>query len=232
VQSSPALVILSAVVRQHKKPNMKLFCIIILYSFIPGGLIGQINCVDFNDYDSSQVWIKGIIKLDKEAQKDSALQRIKCERILGEDSVNFSLICIIDGLIANAIPDYRDSLLKRIDSQNMELIGSLCEMKGVYPEKCELGFLLISGLEKPVINNISNLTIKGIERKKGTISITIKSLKSDEFDFKIEDFQNTENSKTVKKHLKKGTNRMKFSVDNELKLITILDDENKLIMIK
>jgi len=211
---------------------MKLFCILILISLIPIGLNGQTNCLDFNDYESSQVWIKEIIKLDKEAQKDSALQRIKCERIIGEQNVKFSLICIIDGLIAYKIPDNRDSFLNRIDSQDMELIGSLCEMKGTYPEKCELGMLLISGLEKPVINNISYLTIKGIKRKKGTISITIKSLKSDEFDFKTEDFQNTENCKTVKKHLKKGTNRMKFSVDNELKLITILDDENKLIMIK
>jgi hypothetical protein len=142
------------------------------------------------------------------------------------------LICIIDGLIANAIPDYRDSLLKRIDSQNMELIGSLCEIEGVYPEKCELGMLLISGLEKPVINNIRYLTIKEIERKKGTIRITIKCLKSNDFDFIIEDFRNTENCKTVKKHFKKGTNRIKFLVDNELKLIAILDDENKLIMIK
>ncbi len=211
---------------------MKLFCIIVLISLISVELNGQTNCLDFNDYESSQVWIKEIIKLDKEAQKDSALQRIKCERIIGEQNVKFSLICIIDGLIANKIPDYRDSLLKRIDSQNMELIGSICEIEGVYPQKCELGMLLISGLEKPVINNISYLTIKGIKRKKGTINITIKSFKSDDFDFIIEDFRNTENCKTVKKHLKKGTNRMKFLVDNELKLVTILNDENKLILIK
>jgi hypothetical protein len=211
---------------------MKLFCMLILIFLIPVGLNGQTSCLDFNNYASSQVWIKAIIKLDKETQKDSALQRIKCERIIGEQNVKFSLICIIDGLIAYKIPDYRDSLLKRIDSQNMELIGSLCEMTGVYPRRCELGMLLISKLEKPVIKNISYLRIKEIERKKGTISITVKSLKSNDFDIIIEDFCDTENCKTIKKHLKKGTNKIKFSVDNELKLITILGDEKKLIMIK
>lgn len=213
------------------KSNMKQIGIIILISLIPIGLIGQTNCVDFNDYDSSQVWIRKIIKLDKEAQKDSALQRIKYERIIGEQNVKFSLDCIIDGLFAK-IPNYRDSLLKLIDSKNMQLIGSLCETEETYPEKCNLGFLIISGLEKPAVDNIINLAIKKIERNKGMIKIKIKSLESDDFDFKIEDFNNMDNSQTDEKHLERGNNKIEFLVNNELKLISIIDNDNKLMLIK
>jgi hypothetical protein len=199
---------------------------------IPIGLIAQTDCVDFNDYDSSQVWIKEIIKLDNQSQKDSIIKRIACERIIGKQNVKFSLDCIFDGLFVQEIPEYRDSLLKRIDSQNMQLISSLCDNKNIYPEKCNLGFFIVSGLDKPVIDNISKLSIQKIDRKKGTIKIIVKSLDSGDFDFRIEDFCNKDNSKTDKKHLKRGKNMIKYSVDNELKLITIIDKEHKLVMIK
>jgi hypothetical protein len=52
------------------KTNMKQYSIIILIFLFPIGLIAQTDCVDFNDYDSSQIWIKKIIKLDNLAQKD------------------------------------------------------------------------------------------------------------------------------------------------------------------
>lgn len=211
---------------------MKRYCLIISIFLIAIGLKAQSDCVVLNDYDSSQIWIQKIIKLDRDAQKDSALQRIKCERIIGEQNVKFSLTCIIDGLIVLKIPDYRDCLLKRIDSKNMQLIGSLCETEGIYPQKCNLGFLILSGLEKPVIDDIKHLTIKKSERKKGTIKIIIKSLESGDFDFRIEDFSNKDNSKTEKKHLKIGNNTIKYTVDNELKLITIIDNEDILILIK
>ncbi len=210
---------------------MKRYYLIILISLFSIGLNAQTNCTDLNDYDSSQVWIQKIIKLDKDAQKDSALQRIKCERIIGEQNVKFPLIFIVNGLIAPKIPDYRDYLLKQIDSKDMQLIGSLCEMEGIYPEKCNLGHLILSGLEKPVVDDIKHLTIKKIERKKGTVMIIVKSQESGNFDFRIEDFCNMDNSKTDKKHLKKGNNKIKYSVDNELKLITIIDNKNKLILI-
>jgi hypothetical protein len=211
---------------------MKRYCIIILIFLIPIGLIAQTDCVDFNDYDSSQVWIKKIIKLDNQSQMDSILNRIACERIIGKQNVKYSLDCIFDGLFVPEIPVYRDSLLKRIDSQNMQLISSLCDNRNIYPEKCNLGFFIVSGLDKPIIDNISKLSIKKIDRKKGTIKIIIKSLESSDFDFRIEDFHNKENSKTDKKHLKRGKNMVKYSVDNELKLITISDNEDKLILIK
>ncbi|WP_439185906.1 hypothetical protein [Carboxylicivirga taeanensis] len=211
---------------------MKQYCIIMLFSLTPISLIAQNDCTDFNDYNSSQVWIQKIIKLGMDAQKDSALQRIKCERIIGENNINFPLLCIVDGLIAPNIPDYRDCILRYVDSKNMQLIGSLCEVEGIYPEKCNLGFLIISGLEKPVVNNIKHLTIKKIERKKGEIRIVIKNHKSCDFDIRIEDFSDANNFKTEKKHLKRGNNRIKYSVDNEVKLITILDNEDKLILIK
>lgn len=199
---------------------------------MPIGLIAQTDCVDFNDYDSSQVWIKKIITLDSEPQKDSILKRIVCERIIGKQNVKFSLDCIFDGIFVQDIPDYRDSLLKMIESQNMQLISSLCDNKKIYPEKCNLGFLIVSGLDKPVIDNIIGLSIKKIERKKGTIKIKIKSLESGDYNFRIEDFNNADNSQTDKKHLKKGSNKIQFLVNNELKMISIIDNDNKLILIK
>jgi len=214
------------------KTNMKRYCILILISLIPIGLIAQTDCVDFNDYDSSQVWIKKIIKLDNQSQKDSILKRIACERIIGKQNVKFSLDCIFDGLFVQVIPDYRDSLLKKIDSHNMQLISSLCDNKNIYPEKCNLGFLIVSGLDQPVIDNISELAIKKIDRKKGRIRIIVKSNISANYDFRIENFCNKDVCKADTRHLKKGNNRIEFLVDNELKYVLIEQNGNKIILIK
>lgn len=219
-----------------KLPEYRLFkgylSLQILFFLFPIGLIAQTDCVDFNDYDSSQVWIKEIIKLDRQAQKDSFLKRIACERIIGKQNVKFSLDCIFDGLIAQEIPDYRDFLLKEIDSHNMQLISSPCENKNTYPEKCNLGFLIVSGLDRPIFDSISELTVRKIDRKKGRIKIIVKSNMSTNYDIRIENFCNKDIYQVDTKHLKKGKNRIEFSVDNELKFISIEQNGNKIILIK
>ena len=57
-------------------------------------------------------------------------------------------------------------------------------------------------------------------------------MESGDFDFRIEDFCNKDNSETDNKHLKRGKNRIKYTVDNELKFITIINNEDKLVLIK
>ena len=103
---------------------MKRYYIIILIFFIPIGLIAQTDCVDFDDYDSSQVWIKEIIKLDNQSQKDSIIKRIACERIIGKQNVKVSLDCIFDGLFVQEIPEYT-----RGRTERRALVNTIIKLK-------------------------------------------------------------------------------------------------------
>ena len=213
------------------------YYIILTIAFAPFSLMSQINCVDFKSYESSQNWINELNKLDDNIRKDSILNRIKCERFFKKQNVEYeyTLFWLFNGLPITFIPEYRDSLLCYIKAQNIILLNSLCEY--LYPDKCYLGMVIIDELNKPIIDNIDALTILKVERKtkyhkrkrtikESKIIIKFKSDKTQEFMFKIEDFSNIDNYKTERLHIKKGTRTIDFSVDREIKVISIIDSEN------
>jgi len=211
--------------------------------FTPFSLMAQRNCVDFENYELSQNWIRELNKLDVNTKKDYILNRIKCERFFKNlnDDYDYSLIYVFNGLTNMVFPEYRDTLFSQIRAQNMILLNSLCE-GNMYLQKCNLGILIIDKLDKPIIDSIDVLTIQKIERKtkiykkqrtikESKILIKLKCAKSQEFILRIEDFYNKDNNRTEKLFLKKGKRIIGFSVDNEVKVISIIDSEKNLITI-
>ena len=220
---------------------MKKYFALLTIVFCQFNLMAQ-NCADFESFESSQNWIKELNNLDSESRKDSILNRIKCERFFrANDIEHFETIFLVYGYTISNVPEYRDSLLNRIKADSLELFENRVNAHKHHGIKGHrLGFLTISGLNKPIIDNIETLTVQKVERIVQTegqktigsrISINLKSEKSQEFIFKIEDFENKDSYTTEKIYLKKGRKTVDFSVENTVKVITITDSENNLITI-
>jgi hypothetical protein len=212
---------------------MKQFLSILSIVFFSFGLSAQSDCVDFEDFESSQNWIKEINKLDVESRKDSILNRLRCERFFRNGNIeHFELIFVVNGYPINNVSEYRDSLLNQIKAENFNLFENNINAHKHHGLKGhKLGFLAIYNLNKPIIDNIETLTIRKIERIKDGISIRLKSRKIQEFTFKIEDFENKENYKIHTIGLRKRAITISIPVDSTVKVITITDSENNSIVI-
>ena len=224
--------------------EMLKYYIILIIAFAPFSVVAQKSCVDFDDFESSQNWIREVNKLDADSKIDSILERIKCERFFRKEGIeHFELISILNGFPIMFIPEYRDFLFKHIKTQNIQLLENSGNFHKNHGEKgLRLGILLIFEIDNPITDNIEALTILKVERKtkyhkrkrtkrESKIRIKLNCTKSQEFVFRIEDFSNKENNKTEKLHIEKGARTIDFSVKNEIKVITITDSEDNLITI-
>ena len=211
----------------------------LIVAFLPVSLTAQKNCEKFDNFESLQKWIVELKKLDQSSSKDSIFDWIKCERFLNEQNTRtFVLDFFINGIRADDIPEYRDSLLSHIKAQNMILLN---EHYGVesYPLRRYYYALLIEISKEPVIDNIDALTILKIKTKlklyhlfyDRRTRIVLRCTQPQEFTLIIEDFCDKENNRTEKLYLKKGRKTLKFSVGSETKVISIIDSQNNFISV-
>ena len=220
---------------------LKYYAMLII-AFSSFNVIAQKNCVDFESYELSQSWVRELNILDADSRKDYILNRIKCERFFRKENIDYyDLLFLINGLPITFVPEYRDVLLSHIKAENLKLLKSPCEI-GIHRNngKCMLGIIIINELDKPIVDNIDALKILKVDRKtkvhrkkriiiESKIRIKFKCIKSQEFIFRIEDFSNKDNYKTEKIFVKSGRRTIDFSIDNEVKIITLIDSENNLI---
>ncbi|NRR93388.1 hypothetical protein HSX10_17575 [Winogradskyella undariae] len=211
---------------------IKIFILFILFSQV---LFGQNNCGDFKNYEESQKWIKEIKQLNLEERKNKIFDRIKCEQESEQSEIDFSLTIIIDGGIfstANDIANEQFEKLKLIPAESIEVTQSLCESEGIYPEKCNLGFVLINRPEKPVLNEITELKNIRIKRRKGKIIIKLESEIEDDIKFELNHLLKGHSTTLfVNTELKKGNNRFVFKRSNNLQLVELEINGKKLIII-
>jgi len=210
-----------------------IFILLILFSQF---LVGQNNCGDFKDYENSQLWIKEIKELNPSERKIKILDRIKCEQKSESKDIDFWLTIIIDGssiFTADDIPEKRNKILSLISENNFAIGNSLCESEGIYPQRCNLGFALINGFEKPIFNENNELTNITLKRKKGKIIIKLESNQKKEIELKTTDFISSESLlKTERIKIRKGKNRIVIRTDIKLKLIELESNGKKTIILK
>lgn len=198
--------------------------------------LSQNSCENFKDYKSSQLWINEIKQLNPNQKKTKILERIKCEQNSKPKDIDFKLTIVLDGtsvFVSNDIPEERNQILNLIPENNFIISNSLCEIEGIYPQRCNLGYAIIKKLDKPIFNE--NIDLKNIilKRKKEKIIIKFKSKKKNKVALKITDFINLmETEKNEEKEIKKGKNRIVIKSDNKLKVIELESDEMKTIILK
>ncbi|EAQ41264.1 hypothetical protein [Polaribacter sp. MED152] len=211
---------------------IKIFILFILFSQVS---FGQNNCGDFKNYEESQKWIKEIKQLNLEERKNKIFDRIKYEQESEQGEIDFWLTIIIDGGIfstANDIANEQFEKLKLIPAESIEITQSLCESEGIYPEKCNLGFVLINRPEKPVLNEITELKNIRIKRRKGKIIIKLESEIEDDIKFELNHLLKRHSTTLfVNTELKKGNNRFVFKRSNNLQLVELEINGKKLIII-
>ena len=211
---------------------IKFFILFIIFSQVS---FGQNNCGDFKNYEESQKWVKNIKQLSPEERKNKIIDRIECEQKSKQNEIDFWLTIIADGTIistANDIPTEQNEILKQIPADNYDLTQSLCESDGVYPQKCNLGFVLIRGFDKPVLNEITELKNIELKRRKGKIVIKLESEIEKDIEFELNHFLRAHSTKLlVKSELKKGKNRFVFRRSKNLQLVETKVNGKKLIII-
>ncbi len=107
--------------------------------------LSQNSCVNFKDYKSSQLWINEIKQLNPNQKKTKILERIKCEQNSKPQDIDFRLIIILDRnsvFVSNDIPEEQNQILNLIPENNFIISNSLCEIEGIYPERCNLGYVI------------------------------------------------------------------------------------------
>ena len=210
--------------KRETHDKMKKYCVILIIVLCHFGLIAQKNCVDFESFEASQNWIKELNELDAESRKDSILNRIKCERFFREKNVeHYFLLFVLNGIIMENIPEYRDYLLSQIKAEDFLWLDNIRFSLGCRIPPKRLGFLVIAVWNKPIINNIDGLRILKVEGKRNRIRL--RNSKSQEFTLRIEHFSNRNNYTTEKLHIKRG--RRTINLDSRgVNIITITDSEN------
>lgn len=224
------------VVSKLKQMNLiKYFLMFFLFSQV---LIGQNNCGDFKNYEESQKWIKYIKELRPEERKTKILDRIKCEQESKQNDIDFWLTIFARGATisttstANEIPNSQNEILKIISADKYEIAHSLCESDGVYPQRCNLGFVFIGSFEKPILNEINELKNIHLKRQKGKIVIKLESEIESDIEFEVNHFLRGHSTRLmVKTELKKGKNRFVFRRSSNLQLIEAKINGKKLIII-
>lgn len=214
------------------KPIIIFLSLILLSQFS----FSQNNCGNFKDYESSQLWIKKIKQLNPSEKKTAILERIKCEQNSNPKDIDFWLIIVLDGItvfLPNDIPLERNKILNLIPENNFIITNSLCEIKGIYPSKCNLGYVIIKDLEKPIFNENTDFKNIIIKRRKGKIIVKFISIKKNKIELKTTDFINSiEIAKIEEKEIKKGKNRIVIKTNSKLKLVELESDKMKTIILK
>ena len=203
--------------------------IIIIFSCLK--LVAQSACNNLNNYAISQDWIRKLNNLSNVDRRDSILTRIQCERQLGDVSL-FKLTFIINGLLIDSLPQQRDHLLKLVGPDNFLLLNSLCETKGIYPQKCNLGFVIVNNLEKPLINTFEDLILSKVTQSKHRLKLKLKSITQTKVNLITEPFSSGDKMTTEEKLLKKGQNSIIIKRIKDLQVITFQQGERKLILLK
>ncbi|WP_298321262.1 hypothetical protein [uncultured Aquimarina sp.] len=214
---------------------MKLIKVFILFLLFSKVLVGQNNCGDFKNYEESQKWIKEIKQLRPEERKRKILDRIKCEQESEQNDIDFWLTMITDGTIistANDIPTVQNDILKLIPADKYNLTQSLCESDGIYPQRCNLGFVLINDFDKLVLNEIGELRNIQLKKRKGKRIIKLESEIENDIEFEVNHFLRAHSTRLiVKTKLKKGKNRFVFRRNSNLQLLEAKVNGKKLIII-
>lgn len=214
---------------------MKSFKTFFLLALFTQFLVGQNICGDFKDYEDSQNWVKEIKGLKSEERKVKILQRIKCEQKSKQNEIDFYLLIWFNGIMVSTVHDIpieRNEILELIPANNYNIGQSLCESDGIYPQKCNLGFILINGLEKPVLNEIDELKKIRLKRRKGKIIIKLESTIKTKIELNVHDFLKKEQTKLIlKTKLKRGNNRIVIKRSNNLQYIEGKLNGKKLIIL-
>lgn len=212
--------------------TIKIFILFILFSQVS---FGQNNCGDFKNYQESQKWITEINELNPEERKNKIIDRIKCEQESEQSEIDFWLTIVIDGgafSIANDFSDKQIENLKLIPAESFNITKSLCESEGIYPQRCNLGFVLINRPDKPVLNEITEFKNIQIKRRKRKIVIKLESEIKDKIKFGLNHLLKEHSTKLfVNTELKKGNNRFVFKRSNNLQLVETEINGKKLVII-
>lgn len=211
---------------------IKIFILFILFSQVS---FGQNNCEDFKNYEESQKWIKEIKQLNPDERKNKIFERINCEQESERDELDFWLTIIISGNVistANEFSKEQIETLKLFPSDKIQITPSLCESEGVYPQKCNLGFVILKQPEKPVLNEISELKNIRLKRRKGKIIIKLESEIESDIEFEVNHLlKNHSTTLFAKTELKKGENKFVFKRSTNLQILELEINEKKLIII-
>ncbi len=211
---------------------IKIFLLFFLFSQV---LIGQNNCGDFKNYEESQKWINEIKQLNPDERKDKIFERINCEQESEQDELDFWLTIIISGDVISTVNDFSKEQiesLKLFPSDKIQITPSLCASEGVYPQKCNLGFVILEEPEKPVLNEISELKNIRLKRKKGKIIVKLESELESDIQFEVNHLLKNHSSTLFSKtELRKGNNKFIFKRNTSLQLIELEINEKKLIII-
>lgn len=214
---------------------MKYIKFFILFFLFSQFLTGQNNCGDFKNYEESQKWIKEIKQLNPEERKNKIIDRIQCEQESEQNEIDFWLTIIINGgafSIANDFSNKQIENIKLIPANNFDITQSLCESDGIYPQRCNLGFVLISRPEKPVLNEITEFKNIRIKRRKGKIIIKFESGIESDIKFEVNHLlKNHSTTLLTNAKIKKGNNRFVFKRSSNLQIVETEINGKKLIII-
>ena len=214
---------------------MRTIKIFILFIFFSQFTFGQNVCEDFKNFEESQKWIKELEQLDPKARKSKIFDRIDCEHASEQEEVDFSLTVIIAGgstSNVNYFSKEQIETLKLFPSENIEIWASLCESEGVYPQKCNLGFVVFKRPDKPVLNEIPELQNVRLKRRRGKIIITLESEIDSNIQFEVNNLLKNHGPRLLAKtKLKKGKNRFVFRRSGSLQIIELELNNKKLIII-
>lgn len=212
--------------------NKKIIYLLFLFTFQT--LIGQNSSKVFDSYEESQNWIKEIKSLKPNERKTKIIERIKFEQ--NSKNIKFELIFLFNGipyLSAQKLPPKKIKILELIPENNLSIGHSICEFKGIYANKCNLGYVIISKLDKPLVNESNELKKIEFKRKRGKIILKFFSETETNINLKISDFFSGCSPKLIlQKKVKKGNNRYVIKRTNNIQLIDAnLNDKRLLILL-
>ena len=122
--------------------------------------------------------------------------------------------------------------IKLIAAENFNITQSLCESDGTYPQRCNLGFVLVNRPDKLLLHEITELKNIDLKRRKGKIVVKLESEIEKNIEFELHHFLRGHSTKImVKTELKKGKNRFVFRRSNNLQLVETKVNGKKLIII-
>lgn len=220
-----------------KLVEMKKMIIIFFVALSYQNLIAQSKCFEFESYNQSQNWIREIKSLPANQRKKRIITRLKCEHSLSPEKLKFTSNVIINGwpiYIAKDIPERRFSIIELISANNIDITHSICEGE-IYPQKCNLGFIIIDGLDQPILNESKTVQFLSIKHKFKSNKIILKVHANKEIQVKInlENFYEVELNKVCFQiKLKRGKNRITIPTENSLNLVELITTDGKIILMQ
>ena len=188
----------------------------------------QKNCDTLLDYGQSQIWVKRINLLTDEERKKQILARIACEE---GANARFSLTLIINGSVAEP-PYFRRELFQLVNAKEIQLLPSICEAEGIFPQRCNLGFIVIDTKHQPIINEIAALEVIKVKRLKHQITLSIRAQRKTNIQLSSESFNQKGERRSIQQlELKKGISQLDFTTHNELMIIEVWVGAKKMIIL-